>query len=46
MFHTINESNESRACVGSMGGSDQHRRDIVVIKKHHQKNKQNLNSTS
>jgi hypothetical protein len=37
MFHTINESNESRACVGSMGDSDQQGRDTVAIKKHHQK---------
>ena len=46
IFHTINESHESRACVGSMGESDQQRRDIVAIKKHKKKkNKQNFNST-
>jgi hypothetical protein len=45
MFHTINETNESHACVGSMDESDQERRDIVAIKKHHQKNKQNFSST-
>lgn len=45
MFDTINESNKSLAFVGSMGESDQQRRDIVAIKKQRQKNKQNFNST-
>jgi len=45
MFHTINEANKSRACVGNMGGSDQQRRDIVAIKNNTKKNKHNFNST-